>query len=224
MSWPLPGALLLGRFYSERNREYSLDRPCTSLGRARDNTIVIRDERIAEHHARIRREGEGYVVEAANGGSTSVNGRALSRDGRRRLSDGDVLRLSDLEFEFRMQTPDPAVPRLWVVGGVHRGKVFRVAGERIVVGRAPESDVQFPDRSVSRRHCAIARDETGWRLEDLGSTNGTVVNGQPIARAGAEAVTLHEGDEIVLGYSRFVFHAGAGAPSPERAAHEAASR
>lgn len=222
MSGPLPGALLLGRFYSERNREYPLDRPCTSLGRARDNTIAIRDERIAEHHACIRREGEGYVVEAANGGATSVNGRPLEGGERRRLSDGDVLRLADLEFEFRLEAPDPAVPRLWVVGGVHRGKVFRVAGERVVVGRAPESDVQFPDRSVSRRHCAIERDETGWRLKDLGSTNGTVVNGQPIEATGA--VALREGDEIVLGYSWLVFHGGTGAAAPDRVAHGAASR
>lgn len=206
MSWPLPGAMLLGRFYSERNREYPLDRAWTTLGRACENTIVIRDEQIAPHHACVWRDGEDYAVEALSvEAATFVNGNALRPGGRRRLSENDLVRLASLEFEFRLERePDAEVPRLWVRGGVHGGKVFRVPGAQALVGRALAADVQFPDRTVSRRHCALTRVGSGWRVEDLGSTNGTWVNGRPIV----SAADLHDGDEVTIGFSRFVFYEG----------------
>lgn len=217
MPWPTPGATLLGRFYSERNREYPLDRPVTSLGRARENTIVIRDERVAAHHVRLWREGESYVLESlSDEAPTYVNGEPAAPGCRLRLAHADVLRLATLDFEFCAESRrDPDSPRLWVTGGVHRGKVFRLPGDRVSVGRAPENDVQFPDRSVSRHHCALARAGREWWIEDLRSTNPTLVNGQPIA----EPTLLHEGDEVVLGFSTFVFHES-GAPREAAAIEE----
>lgn len=222
MSRPVPGALLLGRFYSERNREYPLNRTRTSLGRARGNTIVIQDEQIAAHHACLWRDGESYVVEAiSDEAPTFVNGDALRGGGRRPLNDADLLRLAALEFEFRLEPlPSREAPRLWVSGGVHGGKVFRLPGSRAVIGRAPENDVQFPDRTVSRRHCAIAWDGLGWTVEDLASTNGTLVNWTPIAGP----TSLYDGDELTIGYSRFVFRCGAVAAALRRSREEAEAR
>lgn len=204
MPWPTPGATLLGRFYSERNREYPLDRPVTSLGRARENTIVIRDDRIAAHHICLRREGASYVVEAlSTEAATYVNGEALTVGCVRRLEHADVVRLAALDFEFEeAKHSGPDRPRLWVTGGVHRGKIFRLPGDRACVGRAPENDIQFPDRSVSRRHCAIVRRGDAWWIEDLGSMNATVVRWNRVV----EPTPLWHGDEVALGFSCFVFH------------------
>jgi serine/threonine-protein kinase len=66
--------------------------------------------------------------------------------------------------------------------------------DRLVVGRAPDCDIQVKDLQVSRRHCLLIYQNSRWVLEDLGSNNGTLVNGVKIERA-----ELKEGDEFRLG-------------------------
>lgn len=69
------------------------------------------------------------------------------------------------------------------------------AGENIV-GRDPSSDVLISDSTVSRRHACITLEENHAYLQDLGSTNGTQLNGQPV---GAERVPLPPNAELVFG-------------------------
>jgi pSer/pThr/pTyr-binding forkhead associated (FHA) protein len=52
----------------------------------------------------------------------------------------------------------------------------------VVIGRQPDSDFVIDERTVSRRHAAIHRENYGWVLEDLGSLNGTRVNGRRVAK------------------------------------------
>lgn len=199
------GAALIGQFYAERNREYPLRVPVLSVGRASANSLRIRDERIADHHVRIAREDTRYVLEVtADEPPTSLNGTPLDAGDRRELSDGDLISLSDLEFRFAQNENDKVLSRLWVVGGVHRGKTFRIEDDATTVGRAADNDVQFPDRSVSRHHCRIERDGAEWWIEDLESTNGTLMRGGPLQAR----VRLRHGDEVGAGFSRFVFQEG----------------
>jgi pSer/pThr/pTyr-binding forkhead associated (FHA) protein len=173
-----------------------------SVGRANANVLRIRDERIAAHHVRIERAESQYVLAVASEEApTTLNGTALRSGERRELRDGDLIGLSDLVFRFIDDNRDGVLSRLWVVAGVHRGKTFRIDNTEIVVGRATENDVQFPDRSVSRQHCRIHSNGDGWWIEDLGSTNGTYVRGEPVA----SPLKLRHGDEVVTGFSRFVF-------------------
>jgi pSer/pThr/pTyr-binding forkhead associated (FHA) protein len=51
---------------------------------------------------------------------------------------------------------------------------------RFVIGRQPDSDFVIDERTVSRRHATLRRAENGWLLEDLGSLNGTRVNGKRV--------------------------------------------
>ena len=67
-------------------------------------------------------------------------------------------------------------------------------GETLVVGRAPESGLVLEDRRVSKQHARLLWSGAGWRLEDLGSNNGTLVNG--IEASGAP---LTGGDWISFG-------------------------
>lgn len=61
------------------------------------------------------------------------------------------------------------------------GRAFRLVGETII-GRAPDVDLRIEDRMVSGQHARLYPVDGRWLLEDLGSTNGTLLNQQPVAR------------------------------------------
>jgi pSer/pThr/pTyr-binding forkhead associated (FHA) protein len=86
------------------------------------------------------------------------------------------------------------------------GLLFRLLpGTLKTVGRAPRSDFVVDSALVSRVHCRLelsANDEL--ELEDLGSTNGTLVNGKKITK-----VKLNHGDMVTIGRVQFVVAAGA---------------
>jgi hypothetical protein len=68
--------------------------------------------------------------------------------------------------------------------GLRRGSEFPVAGT-MLIGRDRRAGIVIPDASVSTRHASIERTATGWKLLDLGSTNGTLVEGHPVSAKGA---------------------------------------
>lgn len=74
-------------------------------------------------------------------------------------------------------------------------------GERMVVGRLAGCDICLSDVNASREHAAFVRDPEGWAIEDLGSTNGTLLNGVAVERE-----QLHDGDVIEIGLTRLVYH------------------
>ena len=72
---------------------------------------------------------------------------------------------------------------------------FPIANSPVVLGRHPDCDVQLQSNMVSRKHAQVVRDEGRYYVEDLGSGNGTFVNGQPIEKRTA----LKHQDRIKLG-------------------------
>lgn len=76
-----------------------------------------------------------------------------------------------------------------------RGTVYVVTGSPAVIGRSSESDVEVVDERVSRRHAQITGDRDELQIEDLGSRNGTMINGNPIVGQ----ITLRDGDFVGLG-------------------------
>jgi len=77
----------------------------------------------------------------------------------------------------------------------------------LVIGRK-RGDLIFDDPLVSSSHCRISRGDSGWVLQDLGSTNGTLVDGRLVREAG-----LIPGVEIAVGSSRMVLFIGQETPS-----------
>jgi len=65
----------------------------------------------------------------------------------------------------------------------------------ILIGRSSKADLSLPDRSLSREHARLFKSEDGWVVEDLGSRNGTFINGQPVRRPAA----VKAGDALTLG-------------------------
>ncbi|MGA3489389.1 FHA domain-containing protein [Micromonosporaceae bacterium DT55] len=86
-------------------------------------------------------------------------------------------------------------PSLTVLTGAMRGTRLRLPLGTHVIGRGPEATVLIDDHRISRRHAAIRLAPQEAFLVDLGSTNGTWCNGQPV---GAET-RLADGDRIRLG-------------------------
>jgi pSer/pThr/pTyr-binding forkhead associated (FHA) protein len=77
--------------------------------------------------------------------------------------------------------------RLIGQAGALQGGRWLLNGEMLLIGRGPECDVVVPDRQVSRHHARVRRMAEGeFQLEDLGSKNGTHVNGVALQRRAAD--------------------------------------
>lgn len=86
------------------------------------------------------------------------------------------------------------IPVLTMIVGEMPGRMFRVDEAEMVIGRVPECDVQLTDAGVSRMHAQLEQNAFGVEVVDLGSTNGTFVNGDRVERC-----TLRDGDKVQLG-------------------------
>ena len=91
--------------------------------------------------------------------------------------------------------------RLFVKGPSRNERVYNVDGSEVVLGRDPSIDIPVEDRTLSRRHCRIYLGPDGWRVTDLGSRNGTFLNGNPILDD-----RLREGDRIEIGETKIALY------------------
>ncbi|MCX4675837.1 DUF3662 and FHA domain-containing protein [Streptomyces sp. NBC_01433] len=96
--------------------------------------------------------------------------------------------------------PDTQVRRWIEINGTRH----QISRPTLVMGRSTEADVRIDDPGVSRRHCEI-RTGTPSTIQDLGSTNGIVVDGQHTTRA-----TLRDGSRIVVGSTTIVYRQAEG--------------
>lgn len=96
----------------------------------------------------------------------------------------------DVEARFREPGPDEVVALLVLPGGQR----VPLSNQVVSIGRAPDSTIVLGDQNASRRHAEIRPIEGRFALVDLGSTNGTWVNGRRIAEQ-----ILDDGDELTFG-------------------------
>lgn len=106
------------------------------------------------------------------------------------------------------------------------GAVFALEGDQLTIGRDSSNEITINDAEVSRRHARLTFQGGKFVLEDLGSTNGTFVNGQRLAgprvlKAG-EVVSF--GEQIVLVFEASTFDPAATVASPRATAVPSASR
>jgi pSer/pThr/pTyr-binding forkhead associated (FHA) protein len=85
-------------------------------------------------------------------------------------------------------------------GGGRVGESFPLRGDRMTIGRRPDSDVFLDDVTVSRDHALVVRRGDEYHLDDLGSLNGTYVNRRRI-----ESHHLADGDELQVGKYKLTF-------------------
>jgi hypothetical protein len=87
---------------------------------------------------------------------------------------------------------DSNAPRLVAYGGPGKGGEFPLAGDELLIGRDPAADISVDDPSMSRRHAMIVRRRGKLFLRDLGSANGTYLDG-----------VLHNGERPLVDGTRF---------------------
>ena len=93
-------------------------------------------------------------------------------------------------------------PQVEVISGVRSWRI-PLEADRVTIGKAPENDVPLEDDpTASRLHAVLEHFSAGWCVSDLGSSNGTTINGERIWASHR----LQHGDEIRIGQTRLVFH------------------
>ncbi|MDB5066177.1 MAG: transporter ATP-binding protein [Chloroflexi bacterium] len=182
------------------------DHPMT-IGRATDSDLRVDDTRVSRRHLTIRREAANWIVEDAGSlNGTYREGVAIVRvvvlaSTRLLLGDGEDGVPVDLLLDA--QVPEAGVGSPGKVGAGREGaavdlgqlSVSHQLVKPVHIGRAQENDIVLSDLSVSRHHAVVHGDvRQGWEIADLGSHNGTFVNGQRVMQA-----RLSDGDIVVLG-------------------------
>ena len=206
------------------------------FGRDAGCDFTVASSTVSGRHARLElRDGRLTVTDLGSTNGTFVNGE---RTRQQVLNAGDEVKF-DVE-SFRVEGPaDPGrttlrpaagdggtrarpavgasgtkvVPtptgRLEVVSGMD-AKSFGLTKAKCMIGRAAGSDVRLPIDSVSARHAQLEKNEEGWRLTDLQSTNGTFVNDHRV-----DTADLKTGDRVRFGEVQVRFTADSPAP-PQR--------
>lgn len=90
---------------------------------------------------------------------------------------------------------------LIVKRGPSDGSRFLLDIDVTIAGRHPNAEIFLDDVTVSRKHAQFSRDESGFKVSDLGSLNGTYLNGKRV-----ESSPLEDGDEVQVGKFRLTFY------------------
>ncbi|HET8685000.1 MAG TPA: FHA domain-containing protein, partial [Micromonosporaceae bacterium] len=178
------------------------DRPVVA-GRDPACHLVVDDPLVSRRHAEVGWADGGWSVrdlDSRNG--TYLAGRRVATapvaaGAEIRLGDasrGPTLRLAPAEAAQTLV--DELAP---AVAGRTQAAEY-VASGRMRIGRDPANDIVLSDLRISRFHAEMRRDASGFHVVDLGSRNGTFVNGQPVSRA-----VLSPGDMVSIGRHELVF-------------------
>ena len=163
------------------------------IGRAKDNDVVLSFPTVSAHHARIVTDGGATVIEDLG----STNGTAIGSPENRIVH--SPLRADDAVFLGSLRVPAVRLLSGDLALGGEANAVVTLAGESLVLGRDPACDHVLDHPAVSRRHARISRRGDLVVVEDLGSANGTFVNGKRVTGP----VVVKAGDVVALGSFTF---------------------
>ncbi|WNG56759.1 FHA domain-containing protein [Archangium gephyra] len=132
----------------------------------------------------------------SSSGDASSSGPTRQRPAVRRSATG-------VAPAVRAEPPLPVMgTRLVCSAGPCAGQEFALEDGEYVIGRANDNPICIPDTSVSRKHVLIRRLGGGWVVNDLGSGNGTLLNGEPLT----DEMPLTHSDTLVLGDTELTFN------------------
>lgn len=184
-------------------RTVDLGAEAVTIGRDATNTVPLETEgKASRRHCQVVPVEGGYeVVDNQSTNGTRVNGGAIQR---RRLHHGDVIEvgLTKLRFEDERAVASGAASACYLewTAGDRKGERIPLTAARTSFGRRDSNTVVLADKMASSHHAEIVKDLNGYTVRDLGSTNGTLVNGTPVT----ETMLTH-GARVRIGGAKFVF-------------------
>ena len=212
------------------------------VGCAPGVAIELRTPGIAEHHAELLRDADSVTLRAlAADAALAVNGQPVSEPDGVILRPGDLIDFAGVQARVvavekasatpAVRRPAPvddtgatrvrmAVPKFVLrgVSGAAFGKTYPVIAQQ-VIGRQADCDIAIASEEISRRHAKVRPTSTGLQVEDLGSSNGTYINGKRVQEG-----LLRPGEELRLDNIRFLLVApGVEVPALSRLAKTSAA-
>ena len=183
------------RFTNNKQNAVWLVEPKVTVGRSAACDLVLDGAGIEANHAEILVNHEQLQLQLlADANNVSVNNKPVSRDKAMILSPSDKIRFGAVELEVidpkQESRPAPTVTRQeestgWALKANHTAlsnRIFALKSKN-VVGRSNECDITLAAAHLSRRHAELIVKEGLLYVKDLGSSNGTYVNGQRIQEA-----------------------------------------
>ena len=192
----IPSAVSLIVTTSQGTKEFSLTQDILTIGRDPANDIVISDSAVSRRHAKLQRMPGGYEI--TDMGSTNGLTFESARISEKSLNDGDVLWITEsVSLTYRalaealVTTAVPEKPE----------KLDMKGRSSLTIGRSQDNDVVLSHPTVSRRHARIFEHNGAHLIEDLGSSNGTFINGERVI----QARQLNVGDIIHAGAMKLIY-------------------
>lgn len=195
-----------------------------SIGRLETNDISIKEQHVSRQHAVINyRDGIFMINDLGSANGVFVNGNRVTEPFP--LAHGDEIRLyvpvmhfsAIVSEEEQRQASEHGTVitaitntgkgNLIITNGPQEGSSIPLLLDNITIGRATSKadwEICLQDPSVSRPHARLQMVENNWIVYDLGSANGTMVNGTPVSEKGRP---LRDGDVLTLGSSVTLFRA-----------------
>ena len=205
------------RFKDGSQEPVALEEPGKTIGQGGVNDIVIDRKGVNGFHADLKVEGDIVTLTDVNTKTgTQLNGDLI--DGPTVVRAGDTIAIGGVELEIFEEQVSTESKTLVLSGtalldigtggwsivadsGPERGQVIAVK-EKILIGRALECDISILEPGLSRRHAELDLIGEELTLKDLGSSNGTYVNGDKI-----DEVVLKDGDVLQFFKVRFIVSA-----------------
>jgi ABC-type multidrug transport system ATPase subunit/pSer/pThr/pTyr-binding forkhead associated (FHA) protein len=189
------------------------DRAVVTFGRSDDCDVRLEHPLASRLHARLERTATGWVLQDQSANGTFVDGRPITTHplapgiSRAEMpAGGDAVQfemVSDAAWPIALPGPlgRPApgpLPPPELLGSNPLGRLTGTisAGDSgvVTIGRSLDNDLVLDDLTVSRRHAEVHRQAGGLMIIDLGSHNGTYVNGRPVSQ-----LVLGDGDIVGIG-------------------------
>jgi pSer/pThr/pTyr-binding forkhead associated (FHA) protein len=196
------GSPVLLRLDSEPAHMIRLDRPLTIVGSKLHSHLRIVSQSISGSHALLLNLGnQVFLRDLMSRTHAYVNDRELNEA---QLKYGDVLRFGEMRFRF----VDADVIRQSLAGVRSAPAELRFQGHEpvlvdkplFVLGRQAGADLVLGSSRVSKAHAVLYMQGGGWMLRDLGSREGTLVNGTPI-----RTIALRGGEIVRIGRTSFTY-------------------
>jgi pSer/pThr/pTyr-binding forkhead associated (FHA) protein len=197
--------------------QVSFDETCPlTIGRSDAADVQLKSNSVSRQHARVFiQDDQCFVADLNSSNGVYVDGQRIY--GTTQISQGTQIRIGDflmlVQQSIRPDQPHPdqtnlddtnealQFPRLIRIGDALEGETYSLSADEHIIGRTDDNFIVLQDGSISRNHAKLTIQMGNYILQDLGSSNGTMINKTPIH----QPTYLNGAELIQLGNINFVF-------------------